>query len=59
MWLESQLVVDRINNRIATEATVFKMAITTAVAAVFSKDGGSSANEAFAELIRGLSGDES
>lgn len=56
IWEESQLVVERVNNRIATEGAVFKSAISTAVAA-FGKDGGRSAHEAFAELIKELSGD--
>lgn len=57
MWLESQLVADRINSRIATEATLFKSAVMTAVAAVFSKDGGRAASDAFAETLKEFTGD--
>lgn len=36
---------------------MFKSAVMTAVAAVFSSDGGRSANESFAETIGELTGD--
>lgn len=57
MWEEHELAVERQNYRIATEATLFKLALGTAVAA-FAKDGGKSANKHFDGIILGLTGEK-
>lgn len=57
VWEEIQLVVDRKNRMLASEATVMHAAINTAVAA-FGKDGGSKAHAAFQKLIKNLIGSD-
>lgn len=57
MWEEHELAVERQNLRIATEATFFKMAVGTAVAA-FAKDGGKAANKQFSDRIMELTGEK-
>ena len=56
VWEEHQLAVERENQRIATEATFYKLAVGTAVAA-FSKDGGKAANKQFRDRIVELVGE--
>lgn len=58
LWDENQLVVERINRKLATEASILHSVMTTAIAA-FGKDGGRKANKALTKLIEGLNGDES
>lgn len=55
LWEESQLVVERINGLLATEATLIQAAATTAVAA-FGKDGGKKAVKQFQKIIDRLTG---
>lgn len=55
MWEESQLVVERINNMLATQTVLTNAAIGT-VAAAFGKDG-AKAHLEFQKLIKRLSGD--
>lgn len=55
VWDESQLVVDRINGLLATEATILHQVMTTAVAA-FGKDGGRKANADLTKMIKRLAG---
>ena len=56
VWEETQLVVERINGRLASEGTILQAAASVAVAA-FGKDGGKKAHQEFTKLMKRLSGD--
>ncbi len=57
VWEENQLVVERTNRLLTTEAALLQSAASTAVAA-FAKDGGAAAYKSFKQLLERLSGDE-
>ena len=57
VWEEIQLIADRKNRSLASEATILQAAISTGVSA-FGKDGGRKAHAAFQKLVKTLIGDD-
>lgn len=57
VWEEVQIVVDRKNRMLASEATILQAAINTGIAS-FAKDGGKKANTHFQKLVESLLDDD-
>lgn len=51
IWFQNQLIVERVNSLIATEAVVFQAALTTTA---MTQDGGRKAIAQFTKIIKGL-----
>lgn len=57
VWEEVQIVADRKNRILASEATILQAAINTGIAA-FGKDGGRKAGNQFSKLVKSLLGND-
>ena len=57
VWEEVQIVADRKNRILASEATILQAAINTGISA-FGKDGGKKASTHFQKLVKSLLGDD-
>jgi hypothetical protein len=57
VWEESDLVVERTNSLMATEAVLFQTAASTAIAA-FGEDHGKAAFQQWSEMIKRFQGDD-
>ncbi|MBI1620020.1 hypothetical protein [Aquamicrobium zhengzhouense] len=58
VWEEVQIVADRKNRILASEATILQRAINTGVALAVAKDGGKKASADFRKLVKSLLGDD-